>query len=76
MEREIRKKGPRFCLTDKSRQDVPAEMERLALDGQLSPRTKIAAARVLVTMDKANLEQERLEAGLDRKQPTWPTNEL
>lgn len=70
LERDIRKKGPRFYLTDKARKEVPAEMERLATGKRQSPRARIAAARVLVAMDQVNLVQERVEQGIAGPVPT------
>ncbi len=61
LEKEIRK-NPRFFLSDISRKDVPAEMELIATCSE-HERNKIAAARVLVAMDRANMDQETKDAG-------------
>lgn len=63
LERAIKQ---RFELTDKGRKEVPAEMEKIATGKRMSPRNKIAAARVLVAMDAVNVAQEKQDSGSDQ----------
>jgi hypothetical protein len=63
MERAIRK-SPRFVLDDElARVKLPEEMTNIALHSA-EERNQIAAARVIVAMDQANMEQEKRDAGL------------
>jgi hypothetical protein len=49
-----------FTLPDAARTEVPQVLAQMALDPNLTPRSRIAAAKVLVEMERANLEARKL----------------
>jgi hypothetical protein len=64
--RHIRRKP--WAVTDRAKDDVPLMMELIALNSE-HERNQIAAAKVLVEMEKANALTERGDDG-----PTPPLN--
>ena len=56
--------GQRWPIKDAVRPAIANEMSRLALRAERE-ETRVRAAGALISMDRQNLEQEKLEAGLD-----------
>ena len=59
-ERAVRERWP---IPAEVRAKLPAMLAGIIDDAEASPRNKIAAARVLLTADGLNLEQEQRDAG-------------